>query len=287
MQFNQSETSTKLLNGKKKPVFNNTPKNTAVAFFMIPRELFTNPALLENKPISKREAIIDMIFQARYEKSSKSAYIGNRLVTWSFGQVPASIRFLAKRWRWSNDKVLRFLGFLKENGFISISQNAGQTVLSINNFDFSKKQAQATDQEQLQSNTSPTMISEEGKDVTPSKNMTEAEQKPNSDKYKTNNVNKGNNGLIIKYAYDDNEFKDLFDLWTNYRKEIKKPLTQTTMDKQVEKLQKSGRQGAIEMLNHSMENGYMGLFKPNNHNENGNSKFNDAGNLRKPAYESF
>ena len=57
-------------------------------------------------------------------------------------------------------------------------------------------------------------------------------------------------------------FKSTWETWVNYRKaEKKKPLTPTTINLQLKKLEKFPVVKAIEMLNYAMEKGWEGFFE--------------------------
>ena len=68
----------------------------------------------------------------------------------------------------------------------------------------------------------------------------------------------------------DKNFIGTWKQWIIHRSEIKKKLTQSTMDAQLKKLEKFGAVDASEMIMQSIENGWMGLFpvKENNNNNN-------------------
>lgn len=56
------------------------------------------------------------------------------------------------------------------------------------------------------------------------------------------------------------EFAEAWSMWLKYRKEIKKPLKDTTMAIQLKKFEAEGVARSIEAINNSIENGWQGLF---------------------------
>ncbi len=58
------------------------------------------------------------------------------------------------------------------------------------------------------------------------------------------------------------EFAEAWQDWNNHRKEIKKPLKPTQIEKQLEELRAIGEQRAIAMINHTITKGWQGLREP-------------------------
>lgn len=64
------------------------------------------------------------------------------------------------------------------------------------------------------------------------------------------------------YAFDSEFFKKSWHEWVVFRKEKKQKLTPSTITKQMELLSKQTEQVAIQMIQTSITNGWIGLFKP-------------------------
>jgi hypothetical protein len=69
------------------------------------------------EPFDARSARIDLLIMARFTRSVVMTPQGS--VTLGRGEFLASTRWLARRWRWSNDRVTRFLRRLVADGFIA------------------------------------------------------------------------------------------------------------------------------------------------------------------------
>lgn len=104
-------------------------------FLPINRKFFEHPLWAENRIFSKAEAWLDLIRSARFEESEAKVLISGKLIRWSRGQLPASLRFLGERWRWSKNKVDDFLGFLEGEGMIRKNTCESQTILTLVNYD--------------------------------------------------------------------------------------------------------------------------------------------------------
>lgn len=57
--------------------------------------------------------------------------IGGREVSYTRGQYPASIRFLSKRWRWTERRVRTFLAFLRRENMITLSKDQGMNIITL------------------------------------------------------------------------------------------------------------------------------------------------------------
>lgn len=227
---------------------------------------------------------------ARYSDKPARVYVGNKTLTWGKGQIAASIRFLAVRWKWSNDKVQRFLHLLTMENVISCSTTQCRTLITI----LTKKQVQQTEriaeQEQVQLN--PLPVSDAAKtpnadkysesDALPdaSRTLASTKQKEGCKKGEKKNIS----NKEIQYAFDLPEFKIVFDEWIQFRHQKKKPLTALAIKKQNELLQRFTVTEAIEMINSSIIGDYQGLFPlKNKKNENGKS----AGQTREERLRDF
>lgn len=81
-------------------------------FGLLWRKFFDHELWQEKRALSRAEAWIDLVFsQAAFADYKKR--IGGEVVLVARGQLIASQRFLAIRWRWSVGKVRRFLAYLK------------------------------------------------------------------------------------------------------------------------------------------------------------------------------
>lgn len=71
------------------------------------RQIQDNMLWTESEPFDRRSAWIDLIMMANVQ--SKEIMYRGQIITIKRGQVYTSIRKLATRWRWSRDKVNRFI----------------------------------------------------------------------------------------------------------------------------------------------------------------------------------
>ena len=223
---------------------------------------------------------MDIIAQVRYSDTPKRDLIAGRMLTWHRGQMPASIRFLATRWKWGNDKVQRFLDFLVDENLISVSTAQCQTVLTVLSEKQVQQQVQPTGQQQVQLNTIPVRISTDSSD---NDEYTKPDIKPDNDRTVTSTKQKeSSNKEVIKknkveivYAYSEGGFIETYNEWIIHLKEKGKPITAMALKKQNQFLRKFTVTEAIEIVNSSIMNNYQGLFAPKKIN-NGNSNASSA-----------
>ena len=71
----------------------------------------------DDKPFSRAQAWIDLIMRATH-KNDKTVLFLNRTFTLARGELVTSLRFLAKEWGWSKNKVSGFLNDLERDQMI-------------------------------------------------------------------------------------------------------------------------------------------------------------------------
>jgi hypothetical protein len=66
----------------------------------------------------------------------------------------------------------------------------------------------------------------------------------------------------VKLPFESDEFSKAWLSWINYRKEIKKPIKESTINAQWKEFAKWGEQKSIIAIQQSILNGWQGLFEP-------------------------
>jgi len=100
-------------------------------------------ALFGADAFSKRDAWVWMIEEAAYVP--RDLVVGGKVVKLTRGQFCHSLRFMAKAWKWDEAKVRRFIARAKTLSQIDASSDAGQTVITICNYDKYQSPSQAND----------------------------------------------------------------------------------------------------------------------------------------------
>lgn len=104
-------------------------------FIKLSRKFFSNELWNEARTFSSCEAWLDLIQSARFEATPRKVSIGGREVVCNRGQYPASIRFLAKKWVWSEKRVRCFILYLKKEGMITTECTQGVNIITLCKYD--------------------------------------------------------------------------------------------------------------------------------------------------------
>lgn len=86
------------------------------------------------EPFDKRSAWIDLILMANWEATTRS--FNGQVVKQDRGEVLTSIGALAKRWKWSENKVRRFMADLTAEGMVRTDGRAHGTSITIEKYTF-------------------------------------------------------------------------------------------------------------------------------------------------------
>ena len=100
-------------------------------YIKLSRKFFSNDMWNEARTFSSCEAWLDLIQSARFEATPRMESIGGREVSYTRGQYPASIRFLSKRWHWTERRVRTFLAFLRRENMIILSKEQGMNIITL------------------------------------------------------------------------------------------------------------------------------------------------------------
>lgn len=126
----------------------------------------------EDEAFDRRSAWIDLLLLANHD--DHKTFIGGELVIVKRGQRLTSIRKLAERWRWGNEKTLKFLRVLESEEMIERSTNAGRTLITIVNYEkfqgADEQDRTQTEREQNSSRTSTEHESSTNKNIKNDKN---------------------------------------------------------------------------------------------------------------------
>lgn len=101
-------------------------------FYLMYRDWQDNP-LFGREAFSRRDAWVWLIEQACF--TPKNINIAGKTVTLQRGQLSSSLRFMAKAWDWDEAKVRRFLSRARSEKMIDAATDAGQTIITICNYD--------------------------------------------------------------------------------------------------------------------------------------------------------
>ena len=87
-----------------------------------------------DEPFDRRSAWMDILMMVNHEQ--RTILINGRPQVVEAGQRWTSIRVLAERWKWSKDRVMRYLNLLVETGMITLHKTPNGTLLSVVKYGF-------------------------------------------------------------------------------------------------------------------------------------------------------
>jgi hypothetical protein len=106
-------------------------------FFLVSRGLFEHPRFKPRGPFSDLLALLWLIETAAHTSRVVPVDCGSarKAVRLERGQLTYSIRYLARAWQWSDKRVQRFLGALKDDQTLTTATTTGQTIITLCNYD--------------------------------------------------------------------------------------------------------------------------------------------------------
>lgn len=104
-------------------------------YILLSRKLQDHFLWNTSDPRSKAEAWIDLLFMARFHKEPEKRMYNGKLLTIGYGELHASLRYLAERWKWSPNKVNRFIKLLETERQIERKMEQGESIVTICNYE--------------------------------------------------------------------------------------------------------------------------------------------------------
>ncbi|EQA97296.1 hypothetical protein [Sphingobium sp. HDIP04] len=111
-------------------------------FYLMPRNWQDYP-MFGREPFSRRDAWVWLMENAAY--TDRSIDVAGKTVAIKRGQLSYSLRFMAKAWDWDEAKVRRFLSRAQKDQFIDARTDAGQTIITICDYDKIQRFGNQTD----------------------------------------------------------------------------------------------------------------------------------------------
>jgi hypothetical protein len=106
-------------------------------YVLIARGILSHPRFKPHGPYTRAEAWLWLIEAAAFKDRSAPVLAGRqrKMVLIARGELSHSVRYLAKAWQWSTNRVLRFLAELQMDHSIETRTETGQTIISLCNYD--------------------------------------------------------------------------------------------------------------------------------------------------------
>ena len=98
------------------------------------RKIEDNPLYTEERSFSKFEAWIDILINVTAKRDGIERLICNHIYKSNYGELIRSISTMGKHWKWSKNKVVRFLEQLKKMNQIEYTSDTRTTIIKVLNF---------------------------------------------------------------------------------------------------------------------------------------------------------
>ena len=219
---------------------------------------------LDKEPFDKRSAWVDLLLTANH--SDKKILFNGELITVKRGQILTSVRKLSAKWKWSVNKVYRFLKLLESDEMLQKESDKDRTLLTIVNYSIFQCCEYTNGNSNGNTNGNSDEYTSETPTETPTNTPTEHKQEYKEDKNEKNvkNEKKERKGQAVYYPNDEilnNAFKEFLTM----RNKIKKPLATkqalTRMMNKIEKLSGGDNDLAIKILNQSTDHCWQDVYE--------------------------
>ena len=219
---------------------------------------------LDKEPFDKRSAWVDLLLTANH--SDKKILFNGELITVKRGQILTSVRKLSAKWKWSVNKVYRFLKLLESDEMLQKESDKDRTLLTIINYSIFQCCEYANENSNGNTNGNTNEHTSDTPTETPTNTPTEHKQECKEYKNDKNvkNEKKEGKGRAVYYPNDEllnNAFKEFLTM----RNKIKKPLATkqalTRMMNKIEKLSGGDNDLAIKILNQSTDHCWQDVYE--------------------------
>ena len=216
----------------------------------------------DKEPFDKIGAWIDLLLTANH--ADAKLLFNGELITVQRGQILTSVRKLSVKWKWSVNKVYRFLKLLESDKMLQKESNKDRTLLTIVNYSVYQGGEYTNEYTNGNSDGYTDGSTNEYKSETPTDTPSEHKQECNNDK----NVKNVNNNMREKKPkkkyYDDPNLDSAFKEFLSMRTKIKKPLATekafSRLKNKLEDLSGGDTDMAIAILNQSVDHCWSDVY---------------------------
>ena len=232
---------------------------------------------LDKEPFDKRSAWVDLLLTANH--SDKKILFNGELITVKRGQILTSVRKLSAKWKWSVNKVYRFLKLLESDEMLQKESDKDRTLLTIVNYSVFQCCEYTNENSNGNTNGNSDEYTSETPTETPTNTPTEHKQECKEYKNDKNvkNEKKERKGQVLYYPNDE-LLNNAVNEFLTMRNKIKKPLATkqalTRMMNKIEKLSCGDNDLAIKILNQSTDHCWQDVYElksDSGGNQTGNS----------------
>lgn len=171
------------------------------------------------------------------------------------GKCWQSAKVMAIHCKIDRKRVFKSLTNLESKGLVSKQSKHGQTSVYV--FKLPVPQT-----EQVKTELEPEPVPKTEREVTRKRNTHQCRKRNTKD-------------TLIKdtpikdvLPFDSESFRTIWNDWKQHRKELKKPLTPTSIKRQFKELEKLGETESIRWIEYAIKKGWQGLYQPNDTTKN-------------------
>ena len=221
---------------------------------------------LDKEPFDKRSAWVDLLLTANH--SDKKILFNGELITVKRGQILTSVRKLSAKWKWSVNKVYRFINLLEDDEMLQKESDKERTLITIVKYDdyqLSDMSCESTNESTYgATNETPNESTDGTTYESADESADESQNKNIKNNKNVKNEKKERKGQAVYYPNDEllnNAFKEFLTM----RNKIKKPLATkqalTRMMNKIEKLSCGDNDLAIKILNQSTDHCWQDVYE--------------------------
>ena len=211
----------------------------------------------DKEPFDKRSAWIDLLITANH--SDKKILFNGELITIKRGQILTSVRRLSEKWKWSANKVYRFIKLLESDEMLQKESNKDRTLLTIVNYGFYQHLENSGEytngnSDEYTSDTPAETVTEHKQEYKEDKNDKECKEEKKTTKRKKQST---------PYYPNDEQLNQAFLDFIEMRNKIKKPMTDRAVTMAMNRLQKlagTDNDLAINILEQSVLHCWQDLY---------------------------
>lgn len=218
-------------------------------YVRLSRKFFKHSFWKESRIYSPAEAWLDLISSARFEEEPERLLVNLKIVNINRGELRASQRYLANRWRWSLSKVNGFIKLLLDERMIERRAEHSETIIIIKNYEvYNVSEKRRTEQEPNDDETLPEQTKERKEREEIKESITPLPPKQKKKEQET---------VLLRLPFESERFNTLWGELVKMPKWRNKPLT--ALNKSLNRLGCYDEAFACDLISRAIEGNYQGV----------------------------
>ncbi len=181
-------------------------------------------------------------------RNNAAAWPSQKAIAWAMNATKRAVR------NWQTE--------LEQIGALQVDVGKGRSATNRYRLNLDALEPKPNEKEELSSALSIDPDNKRGTQFPSNEEHSSAEMRNSVPTERAGKEHKKEQAFSFPEKLNSKEFSDAWSQWTEYRREIKKKLTASTIEKQLAKLAGFGSAKAVRSIELSIENGWLGLFDP-------------------------